>query len=1816
MAENDVLGISGQMDISDIQQSFDKLIGNLNALEIKTNVVSSKMTKALNDIAQSSASDSEKTKQSVQTLKDGIDEINKSLATTPDALKKLASEVQNTEATIDKLKTKLSETVEGSQKWNEINEQLKSQQTLVEKLNNEYSSMSGTFDSAQQYIGTLNTAIETLNAGRSISSATTGASAAAHVGAAAAVGTEAVAHGENSAKIAEETEKTQENTQIKLRLTESTENYVYTAKMEAEAIDAVAKRLIEGKSDEEEYINSKKSGMEARESLIQKIEEEKRKIMELSDAYSKSQDANNGVASPDVVQAYNDGVKIASDNIKEYRNELAILNQSLNTLDDNHAKAQRSINEQADATQNLKKTTEEAKEASEIYFGGEKATIEGVTEALRLDYQALKQLKAEYATLKGAGDIDGAKKNLEEQKELNKHIAEGRDVLKQLGTTYEDSAQGAKKAKEETKDIGKEAENATKKVGGIFSKIKGAFGGAIKGDFSGLFSMLGKFGAWGAALVTVGKGLHELTIRAEEFRNALQPLSHYLDKDTLQDVRQNILALSDETGKSLADMASAATQFVKTWDGLRSSSEALTTMIKSSNEFGVLAGKTSEESAKFLSILASEYHMTAQESTEASDVIATASHNSTSNFGEMADAISSAGSTAALYGVSFKEMATLIGYSSNQFGSAQKAASKFSMLLMSMSKMQDKYNPSVVGMITALQNLKKAYDNGEHVENKFMARQRSAALYFIKNAEAIAQYSKGIDNNKAKQELLNDANARASTNVAKLQNAWNGFLTSINANLTPTLTRILKFFTKIIGGAQRTADELNYLKNYDNNHKGAKKGVRYTESVTGGWTSGFRESTVANMGASQQYNGSKEEGLKLYQKQRDKLKSIYQRGLKAAQKTWKNASSNAYANSAGNYMLAYYNKHRSSFSEFTPQLFNEFLRNERNSTKSLLQKPNNTDIDLGGNNYVPKPKKDNTKDKRLEAQEAINDKLKKLEQKNIDDEIALQEEGTEKKLAQIDADYKKRLDEINKQETEFKKKNKEAGLKTDKDGLTSAQINELNKARDIAKRISDKKIDEVNKEALASMRDYLKEYGSLYQQKQAIAKEYEEKIAKAQTEGDKLSLQQQKNKELQGIEINAIRQNIDWGSVFGDFGAMFKDQLEPTIKKLQELSKNTTDINEQKTIQELISKLQGSATVWDSDIFKQVSDDINVYQSAMRSYIDAQKREEEATKAVTEAQKKLAEAKKGGNKDEIKKAEENLSTVENNLSSASNNVKKFGSNVQKTSSDLQTSTQKAVSQFEQLASGLQGLTSGSLKGIGNSILSLDKLFGGNMQKDVANTIAKGVQGLLGKDSAAAKTLAEALGDSGMAGEIISAMLDILDILKDGFGTLVSNLMDTVFNAVTGILDDALSGDIVMKPLNTIRSNVSHILNTLSFGGFNSLFGSNAKEVAEKTKELTESNERLQKSVDNLKNELSKQGGFKAISTAKQAEEDQKAINQQTMGILQTQMGYHGAHHSNAYKWGLNVGDYASLNQTLANYKQKNPTSDVLINSVNSLADIYKLTPEQMQYIQTYNIEMWEKMLNQGDYDKSEYWEKYADLAGKLEEITESLRESLTGTTFDNIKSNFINSLMDMTKDAQDFSDNFSEMLMQSVLNAKISDMMNDELQAFYKKWADYAESDNILDDSEISELKKEWQRYVQEGMELRDQAADITGYNGTSARQKTSSTGSSSMTYEQVDELNGRFTALQIAGELHNTYLMQSIDIQQEMSDILTTTQVDISDIKISTSFISQNISEMLDIQYESVDKLTKIATYTSVLPQMNDSINNIYNSVKDINRK
>lgn len=890
-------------------------------------------------------------------------------------------------------------------------------------------------------------------------------------------------------------------------------------------------------------------------------------------------------------------------------------------------------------------------------------------------------------------------------------------------------------------------------------------------------------------------------------------------------------------------------------------------------------------------------------------------------------------------------------------------------------------------------------------------------------------------------------------------------------------------------------------------------------------------------------------------------------------------------------------------------------------------------------------KAETERNKRENARKSAEDALTKLEQSNVDKRLAIQKDGLDKELEQLKNSYDKRLADIKKQEDDFREKNKKAGTKTGKNGLTDKQSSALSEARGIAKQDYDKQVMDARKEELASMRDYMKSYGSLMQQREAIEAEYNEKIENAKFEGDRLSLQKDKEKALANFEFSSISKGIDWKALLGGVGNISTEMLKPMLMQLEAYTKtdqfqNADTDTQQKTV-DLINELRqyvgDQSTTWEdlSTAMKEFNDAVTDFDAAVeeekrakantaqaKADLDAGRITQEQYDAIVKAQEEASE--------KAAKANENMRKKGSDLNDKSDEVKNYSSALTEALNakggvfkNLEgfSDIQGAVGNIDALKGAFDAVAPTIGEGIGTEISGtiggvLDSI-GGGMESILSSGIGQTV-GFIAMIPKMILQLADAIKN------FVAGILDsFTELLKfEWLSDLVDTILDAVWNLIDTILDLPESifhmlEAIVVKGVGGLVNNiVGRLGNIFSFGALSSggpadwFQNSNAKQVAEKTEKLTKSNENLQKSVDNLKNELSKQSGWKAIDTARIAKEDQQKINEQTMEILRTQMGYHGSHHSNAYYWNLKAKDYDSINETLSRYKAKNPTQDTTLDRVGSLEDIYKLTPEQMDYIRTYNLEQWKYITDAGKYDKSEYWENYADLAGQMEEIADSLKEILTGTSFDNMRSNFVSELMDMSKTAQDFSDNFSEMLMQSVLNAKISDIMDDELQDFYKKWAEYAESDNVLDDAEIAELKQEYQGYVQKGMELRDQAAAITGYDGTAASQNTSSNSASSITQDQASELNGRFTALQIAGE-------KIVSNTASLSDGITTMNAALENTNALALRISGTADETRTILANLFLEVRGINENTTTLVkygrEMNENIEKIKDNTKNL---
>lgn len=775
---------------------------------------------------------------------------------------------------------------------------------------------------------------------------------------------------------------------------------------------------------------------------------------------------------------------------------------------------------------------------------------------------------------------------------------------------------------------------------------------------------------------------------------------------------------------------------------------------------------------------------------------------------------------------------------------------------------------------------------------------------------------------------------------------------------------------------------------------------------------------------------------------------------------------------------------------------------------------------------------------RLKAREDLDKDLLALQRQNQDDETALMQDGTQKKLAEIDNDYKQRIAEIDRQETEFRKKNKEAGLAgLGADGLTDEQADALQKARDNAAKEQEHKTQEVYASEARAMRNYLKEYGTYQQQKLAIAEEYAEKIRNAQNEGERLSLVAGRDRALQQVEINAVRQQVDWGSVFGDFGTMFKDQLQPTIDRLRRMAQSDTfrqsSLEEQQILYSLIEKLERSGTAWDSDIFKRVSDDLSAYQEAMGRYSKAVDAARAAEENLVKAEKELETARNENRGEEgIRSAQENVDKAHEAFDAASEDVRIFGGQVQETTAALNSSATEAKAMFDNLGEGLRGLTSGNLQGIGQGLMKLDGLFGDNkLTAQAGNALAKGFQSLLGKDSEAAKTLTAALGDSGLAGEIISAVLGLLDMLaQDGIGGIVSSLMDTVLGSVSGVLDDVLSGGIITKPMQSVVNGVGNILDSLTFGGLGSWLGGNDKEVMETVNRLTESNEYLRESIDSLAERIGQGDNTNAesIDYYNDARKAELEWEENQRNIIK---GLASAWTNTGYGF-LGLGGKGSFNKHSpdSGWEGWDAFTETLRKNgfnitVDSTGDLWNLTPEQMELLRDSNPKEWQKLFSgDGHKNPKSAVEEYIERAGTLEELTDALNEKLTGYTWDG----FLEKYKEMVRSAEDITEELGDFISETVTDALIESFVNEELKDDIKELYEYiadAAADGISEEekarieamnSAIADKAESWREA------MTDSGMIDPGSYGTSQSGRAGAY--TAMSQEQGTKLEGLWT--------------------------------------------------------------------------------------------
>ena len=356
--------------------------------------------------------------------------------------------------------------------------------------------------------------------------------------------------------------------------------------------------------------------------------------------------------------------------------------------------------------------------------------------------------------------------------------------------------------------------------------------------------------------------------------------------------------------------------------------------------------------------------------------------------------------------------------------------------------------------------------------------------------------------------------------------------------------------------------------------------------------------------------------------------------------------------------------------------------------------------------------------KQLKQQEQLAEQLLSIRRKNQQDEINLMEDGTEKKLAQIDLDYQKELDAIDKQRKEWEK--------AQNGKLTDEQESDLSAWEENAYKSYGKGVKDASKEKLESERkawqEYFIEYGNYQEKRKNLVQKYNDEIAKLQTDSPEYASKvAQKNKALEQLDEQFGHSTKAMADLFEDASNKSVSAIQSIIDKYETLVKYMSGTKESDGTNVTLDELKALGFT-DKDIEKIEKGEISIKDvtDAIRGLKDELKGKSPWQAFVSDLEKGIEAIKKGGN--DSKKIGQGITDIGNTVTSFAPALNEFGSSIADIfgfDDSKITSAIDALGGLGQTASWVGQIMSGDIvggamsavSGISSVVSALDGMFG-------------------------------------------------------------------------------------------------------------------------------------------------------------------------------------------------------------------------------------------------------------------------------------------------------------------------------------------------------------------------------------------------------------------------------------------------------------------------------------------------------------------------
>jgi len=707
-----------------------------------------------------------------------------------------------------------------------------------------------------------------------------------------------------------------------------------------------------------------------------------------------------------------------------------------------------------------------------------------------------------------------------------------------------------------------------------------------------------------------------------------------------------------------------------------------------------------------------------------------------------------------------------------------------------------------------------------------------------------------------------------------------------------------------------------------------------------------------------------------------------------------------------------------------------------------------------------------------------------------------------------------------------------------------------------------------------AMIDYLKQYGSYQQQKEALARETAAKIREINEDAEATAeekmykiaaLQEELVKSQSSLDMAAFKDSIDWEGVFNNLDRMGASSLESLRDKLRKFLSESKDLSVE-DIETISTKI------------REITDRLSGKKFGIGTFLP------ETGKAVSEINDRRMIAEQSHAAYEKAKGESDYAAAGAGVqrSIVLEQMKKMGM------------SESELSDKDSLKDKAKGMKGGDtlIKQLGKLDIAEAKSAKAAEKASKAKQKADADAANAAMNAADYGSLAAgAFSDLGNALTSTGDLMDMFNIGGDEDKERVNAAAEGA-NAAAGAVTDYMSGNYLgaaMKAFSAVKS----------FGTALGIGGGNAKEVQKITEENTKAIEKLTDRVNDLKEAIGNSAGQSAIYSYSLALDAQEEVNRLAMETLKAQMSYTKAHHSNQSK--IDDDIIASYN-AIAQLAFKAAGTDQT--EITGLSSIYGLTPEQLKALKDYAPELWKYLTETGDYDKTEYWDAVVDLAGQTEELTEQIYQNLTQTTLDNLRDGFKEFIMEASGSVSDFTTDMSNSMIESLVNSQVLDDTFDSwLEDWRERWAEALKS-GTMTQSEKSALLSEYSQMAKEKQAEAEALKASLGYSYTD-EQEASRSLIQNITADQADQLIGRIAAIQIAVERHTNEM-------SVLTPYAALIQADTTAMKAQCESIGGCVSSMMEMQRQGNVHLEQIEVNTRPISEIRDITEKIRKLVEE----